>query len=118
MMTYTFRRGETFLLALQIVAGDPATVATLTAALRPALVSDPSQVDPAQAKVADFTVALQSAASDGSYPAFWLLTLSASSSAALQIGSYLVDGRLTLSDGTIDITEPLRLVVTEPATVA
>ena len=117
-MAYSFPRGETILLAWQVLAGDPTLLSAATAALRPALAVDPSRVDPAQAKVADFTVALQAADTGGAWPAFWLLTLSATACAAVALGNYLVDLRLTFADGTVQTTNPVQLTITEPATTA
>ena len=56
-MGYRIARGDTIALAWQVRAGDPSTVSSTTAALRPALAGDPATVDAARVKVADFSVA-------------------------------------------------------------
>lgn len=117
-MSFSFARGETIALAAQVVAGDPTAVTAATASLRPALASNPALVDPAQAKVADFTVALQSAATDGSYPAFWLLTISATAAANIALGNYLTQLRCTFADSTISDDGLIQVAIYEPATVA
>jgi hypothetical protein len=117
-MAYAFPRGETISLVAQVVAGDPTLVTAATAALRPALATAPSRVDPAQSAAATFTVTLQAAASDGSYPAFWLCLIAPSVSATVPIGNYLMDLRLTYADGSVFITPTLAIAITEPATVS
>ena len=117
-MAYSFPRGETIAVIAQVVAGDPTIVTSQTAALRPSMPTDPTQVDPSQAAAASFTVSLNAAASDGSYPAFWLLLMSASTSAGLAIGTYLADLRLNFADGSVWISPPIQITITEPATTA
>lgn len=117
-MAFSFPRGETIVLIAQVIAGDPTLVASSSAALRPALPSDPTLVDPSRPATASFAVSLQAAASDGSYPAMWVCTIDAATCATLPIGAYCVDIRLVFTDASIWISAPLQVTITEPATTS
>ena len=117
-MSYNIARGDTIALAWMVKSGDPAAVTSVTGAIRPALSGNPQVVDSTKAKVADLTVALQAAASDGSYPAYWLATLTATLSLAnIPAGDYLADLRFAFSDGSILNSDLLSLRIYEPATL-
>jgi hypothetical protein len=99
MTTYSFQRGETVSLALDAVTGDPATVTSVTAAMKPV--------------AASFSVSSRVAA--GSIPAGWTLTLSAAVSAALAAGTYLADAKLVVAGG-VTITEPVAIRMIDAVT--
>lgn len=105
MTTFTFQRGETVSLALDAVQGDPATVTSLTAAMKP-VAAGRTSVDPAASVAAAFSVSSRVAA--GGVPAGWTLTISAPASAGLSAGTYLADARL-VSAGGVTITEPVAI---------
>lgn len=117
-MAYSFPRGTTIALSVLVIAGDPTIVSTATGSLRPALATDPTLVDPAQSAAASFTVSLQPAASDGSYPARWTAQIAPGVSAGLAIGNYIADLRLTYPDGSVVDTPQLQVSIFEPATTA
>jgi hypothetical protein len=97
MTTFTFQRGETVLLALDAVQGDPATVTGVTATMKP-VAAGRTMVDPGAAVAATFSVVTR--------PGGWTLTIVAATSAVLAAGSYLADARLVVA-GTVTITEPV-----------
>ncbi len=108
MTPYVFQRGETVLLALDAVAGDPLTVTSVTAAMKP-VAAGRSAVDPAAAVAATFAVTSRAAAGD--IPAGWTLTLAAGASAAVPAGTYLADAKLIVGSGvTITDTVAIRMV--------
>lgn len=111
-MTYTFQRGETVALALAVVAGDPAVVGTVTAAIKPA-VEGRQTPDPATPIATSFDVTF--AAASQTDPARWLLTLTPAVTSALAAGSYLADARLTVGGGVV-ITETISLRLRDAVT--
>jgi hypothetical protein len=106
MTTYTFQRGETVSLALDAVQGDPLTVTSVTAALKP-LSAGRTMVDPGAAVAATFVVANR--------PGGWTLTISAAASAALAAGTYLADAKLVVA-GQVTITEPVAVRMIDAVT--
>lgn len=112
MTTYTFQRGETVSLALDAVQGDPLSVSSVTAALKP-LIAGRTMVDPAAAVAATFVVSSRIAA--GQIPAGWTLTISAATSAALAAGTYLADAKLNIAGG-VTITEPVAIRMIDAVT--
>lgn len=112
MTVYSFQRGETISLALDAVQGDPATVTSVTAAMK-AVAAGRTSVDAATPVAASFTVASRAAAGD--VPAGWTLTVSATTSATLAAGSYLADAKLVSAGGVI-ITDPVALRIVEAVT--
>lgn len=108
MTTYTFQRGETVSIALDAVQGDPLTVSSITAAMKP-IAAGRSSIDPAAPVTASFAVSARVAA--GGNPAGWTLTLNAAASAALAAGTYAADARLTIGSGVV-ITDPVMIRMT------
>jgi hypothetical protein len=106
MTTYTFQRGETVSLALDAVQGDPLTVSSVTAALKP-LSAGRTMVDPGTAVAANFVVANR--------PDGWTLTISAAQSAGLAAGTYLADAKLIVA-GQVTITEPVAIRMIDAVT--
>lgn len=117
-MGYRIARGDSIALAWLVRAGDPTTVASVTAKLRPALASDPTAVDPAQSGVSFVTPTL--VAASGDVPAYWLATISAATSlSSVPAGNYLADLRFVFT-GTSDVANSDLCPVTiyEPATIS
>lgn len=102
-MTYTFQRGETLSLALDIVEGVFASVTAISAAMK-MLAAGRTVPDAATPAIA------LSVAPNGTTG--WTATLAAAQSAALAPGNYAVDARLTVGSGTI-ITTPAAVRVVE-----
>lgn len=111
-MSYVFQRGETVALALAVVAGDPAIVAGITAAIKP-VTAGRGTPDPSVPVAASFDVSFLAAAGDE--PARWLLTLSPAVSASLIAGSYFADARLVTAGG-VSITETVALTLRDAVT--
>ncbi len=112
MTTYTFQRGETIAVALDAVQGDPLSVTSVTAALKP-VAAGRTLVDPGAAVAAVFTVANRAAAVG--IPAGWTLSLPAAISAALVAGTYLADAKLIVAGG-VTITEPVAIRLIDAVT--
>jgi hypothetical protein len=102
-MTYTFQRGETVGLALDLLEGSFASVTAISAAMKPLA---PGRTVPDATTPA---IAL-SVASNGTTG--WTATLAAAQSAALAPGNYAADARLTVGGGTI-ITAPVAIRIVE-----
>lgn len=112
MTPFTYQRGETILLALDAVSGDPLTVGAVTAQLK--AVPPGRTTIPAGATVAaSFSVTPRAATTDS--PAGWTLTIPASASAGLAAGSYLADARLEVGTGIV-ITDQIAIRLREPVT--
>lgn len=110
---YTFRRGATILIALDVEEGDADTVDTVTASmkmLRPAR----TKIDPGEPVAATFTVVERPAAGDVAEG--WTLSVSAADSEELEVGEYVVDAALTIGS-TVIKTDAIVIVIEEPATV-
>ena len=112
MTTYTFQRGETVSIALDAVQGDPLTVSSVTAAMKP-VAAGRSMIDPAAAVAANFTVTNRAAVPG--IPAGWTLTLGAAVSAGLAAGTYLADAKLVVAGG-VTITEPVAIRMIDAVT--
>lgn len=112
MTAYTFQRGETVSLALDAVQGDPATVTSVTAAMK-VVAAGRTLVDPGAAVAATFSVVNRAAAAP--IPAGWTLTISAAVSAGLAAGSYLADAKLVVAGG-VTITEPVAIRMIDAVT--
>jgi hypothetical protein len=106
MTTYTFQRGETVSLALDAVTGDPLTVSSVTAAMKP-VAAGRTMIDPAAAVAATFTVSNRAGG--------WTLTIPAATSATLTAGTYLVDAKLIVAGG-VTITEPVAIRMIDAVT--
>ena len=109
MTSFIFQRGETILLALDAVMGDPGEVTAMTAHMK-AVPPGRSGVDATTPVAAAFSVSSRPA--QGSLPAGWTLTIDAATSAGLAAGSYLADSRLNVASGVV-ITESIALTIRE-----
>lgn len=109
MTSYIFQRGETIMLALDAVAGDPAAVTAMTAHMK-AVPPGRTCVDATTPVAAAFSVSSRTA--QGAIPAGWTLTIDAAASAELAAGSYLADARLQVAGGVV-ITESIGLTIRE-----
>lgn len=109
MTSYIFQRGETIMLALDAVAGDPAAVTAMTAHMK-AVPPGRTCVDATTPVAAAFSIS--SRAAQGAIPAGWTLTIDAAASAGLAAGSYLADARLQVAGGVV-ITESIGLAIRE-----
>ncbi len=98
MTPYVYQRGETISLALDAVSGDPLTVSAISAKLK-AVPQGRTTVPDTAPVAASFAIAPRVASGD--VPAGWTLTIPASVSATLTVGSYLADAKLEIGTGTI-----------------
>lgn len=114
-MTFKLTRGETFSLALEELDGADLTGATCEADLKLSLGGRKPPGD-AVPPVAEFTV-IASAEVVPNGGAGWLLTLSPTETAALLPNqNYLVDAKITLASGFIEITDLQEVSVFERVT--
>jgi hypothetical protein len=98
MTPYVFQRGETISLALDALSGDPLSVSAIAAKMK-AVPPGRTTIPDGAPVAATFTIAPRPAAGD--IPAGWTLTIPASVSSALAVGSYLADAKLDIGGGTI-----------------
>ena len=112
MPPYIYQRGETVSLALDVLSGDPASVAAIMAQLKAVAPGRLSVVAGAPV-AANFTITPRAAVDD--LPAGWTLTIPASVSAALDAGFYAADARLEVAGGVI-ITEQVLLRIRDAVT--
>lgn len=112
VITYIFQRGETILIPLDAVAGNPDTVTAISAKMRK-LAPGKRTLDPDAPVAATFSVSARTA--DGGIPAGWTLMVDDVASAALDVGTYLADAKLSVGSAKI-ITDPVQIQITEPAT--
>lgn len=108
MKPYVFTRGETILLALDALTGDPLTVTGISAKLR-AIAPGRTTIAPSAPVAATFTVTARAA--NGSVPAGWDLV---AASSALAAGRYIADARLEIAGGII-ITDMIMVDIREGA---
>lgn len=108
MKPYIFTRGETVVLALDALAGDPQTVSAISAKLR-AMSPGRTTISPSAPVAGTFTVSARAA--NGGVPAGWDLVLSTGSLAA---GRYGADARLEIAGGVI-ITDMVLIEIREGA---
>lgn len=115
MATYTYQRGETISVALDLLSGGvTGDVSAISAKLRK-LDRGRRTIDPTAPVAATFVPSVRAAVGD--IPAGWTLTIDATTSADLAAGTYVADARLTVAGGTIT-TDHITIVITEPATVS
>lgn len=110
---YTFRRGATISIALDVETGsvgDVDTVAANMKKLRPSR----TEIDPGEPAAATFAVVEREATDDTL--AGWTLTVSAADCEDLDPGEYVVDASLIIGE-TVVKTDPVVIVIKEPATV-
>lgn len=108
MKPYVFTRGETIVLALDALVGDPLTVTGITAKLR-AIPPGRTTIAPSAPVAATFTVTARAA--NGSVPAGWDLVAASSGLAA---GRYGADARLDIAGGVV-ITDMVLVEIREGA---
>jgi hypothetical protein len=104
-----FARGETFIVALRIAAGDLAG-----ATCRMALKQAPGDGNPELA-VLDVAAVDHVDSVDETSPPGWTATLPAEASEALPAGRYVMDARVE-RDGVVIQTEPVAVEITERVT--
>ena len=107
-----FRIGEDLAVALDVTAGDPATVTAISAKMKPTLVSTSRLVLDEAAAAITLSVAPQSPASAG-----WTIALGAAQSAALAPGVYGIDARLTIG-ASVEMTDQSAFISLTKAAVA
>lgn len=110
---YTFQRGETVLMAIDVATGDKDNVSAISADLRKL---DPGkwELKPTAAVAASFTLVEREAA--GAVAEGWDATISAADSLDLTAGYYLADVRMTIS-GVVIIDDSIVIEIKEPATL-
>ena len=108
MTPYLFQRGETVTIALDVTAGDAASVTAISAAMKP-LAPGRSGID---AEAAQIALGVAANGTSG-----WTLTLSAAACGTLATGTYLLDARLAVGSGIV-ITDPVTLRIAEAVTSA
>ena len=102
---YEFQRGETISVVLDCAEADRSLVTAVTAAMKPSLV-DRFAINQAAAAI-PFTVATTATG--------WLVTLSATASAALAKGLYFLDAYLTVAGG-VEISPVARIKIQDSVT--
>jgi hypothetical protein len=108
MKPYVFTRGETIVLALDALVGDPLTVTAISAKLR-VIPPGRTTISPSAPVAATFTV--MSRAANGSVAAGWDLV---AASTGLAAGRYGADARLEIAAGVI-ITDMVLIEIREGA---
>ena len=114
--TARFKRGGTISLALRVDSGD-VTGATCRAVLKSAVFGAEPGDDAPDAAVFDVAYVAHIDPDDLSSPSAWMLTLSAASSTALSVGTYVADARVVRASDVIQ-TATLRLILEERVTEA
>ena len=112
MTPFTYQRGETILLALDAVSGDPASVGAVTAQLK-AVPPGRTSIPAGAPVAANFAVSARVASPE--FSAGWTLAIPASASAVLAAGSYLADARLEVGTGVV-ITDQIAIRLRDPVT--
>lgn len=112
MPPFIFQRGETIVLALDAVTGDPLAVTAIGAVMK-AVPPGRTGVPDGAPVAATFSISLRAAVGD--IPPGWTLTIDAATSAALAPGAYLADARLEVAGGMI-VTEPVAIRINPSVT--
>jgi len=110
MTVWTYQRGETVVLALDAVIGDPALVTAASVILKRAVIPDriPGESEPDAA-----TLTVEPRDASGDIPAGWFATLSAEDCGELAPGAYYAGLSLTLVDGAVVKGTSPRIVIQE-----
>lgn len=111
--TYSFKRGETIAVPLDIISGTKADVTSISASLKK-LPLGRRTITPGTPVAAVCEV--QDRDADGDIPAGWVMVVDAAVSESLSVGTYLLDARLLIGANYI-ITEPVFINLAEPASV-
>ena len=109
MTPFIFQRGETISLALDAVTGDPLSVTAISAAMK-MVAPGRTSVSAGTPVAAAFVISPRAA--QGDIPPGWNLTVDEASSAALAVGNYLADAKLSVGGGVI-ITESVAIALRE-----
>ena len=107
-----FRLGEDIAIALDATAGSTASVSSLSAVMKPAIVTANRFVLDVAASGTAMTVTPQSPSSAG-----WIIALPHTATASLAAGVYGIDARLDIS-GSIEMTDQTAFIRLSRATVA
>jgi len=113
----SFQRGETFVIALEAVQGD-ISGATVRAVLKAASNGEPPGDAASEAAVFSSSSVAHVDADDLTSKPGWLLSLTATQTAGLALGLYLMDARIVLASGAIDQTGLVAVTVRERITQA
>lgn len=113
-MTFRLTRGETFSLAIEELDGADLTGATCRAHLKLAR-NGGAPGDQAEV-AAEFTVTDSTEVVPGGGGG-WVLTIGANGTAALSVGNYVVDARIELPSGHVEVADLQRVTVVERVTV-
>lgn len=113
-MTFKLTRGETFSLALEEIDGADLTGATCRADLK--LARNGGAPGDATPVAATFTVTDSAAVVPGG-GAGWVLLIGANETAGLDVGNYVVDAKITLPSGHVEVADLQRVSVQERVTI-
>jgi hypothetical protein len=105
-----FRIGEDISVALDAIAGNPATVTAISAKMKPAKASGNRLILDDSATATTMTVTSQGVAG-------WLISLGNAATAGLAAGVYGIDARLTFA-GSVEMTEQTAFIALTKAAVA
>lgn len=113
-MTFKLTRGETFTLALEEIDGADLSGANCRADLKLArnggAPGDAAPID------ATFTVTGSTEVVPGGGPG-WVLHIGANETAGLDVGNYVVDAKIELPSGHVEVADLQRVAVAERVTV-
>lgn len=113
-MTFRLTRGETFSLALEELDGADLTGAECRADLK--LARNGGAPGDAAEVAAEFTVTTSAEVVPGG-GAGWILTIGPNASAGLVVGNYVVDAKITLPSGHVEVADLQKVAVAERVTV-
>lgn len=109
MTPYVFQRGETILLALDAVTGDPLSVTAISAGMKAVA---PGRTSTSNGSPLAAAFAVVPRAAQGDIPPGWNLTIDAATSAGLAAGNYLADAKITIGGGVV-ITDSVAIALRE-----
>jgi len=112
-VTFKLTRGETFTLALEELDGDDLSGATCRADLKQARNGGAPGDDAPVA--ATFIVTASTAVVPGGGPG-WVLLIGANETAGLDVGNYVVDAKIELLSGFVEVADLQRVAVVERIT--
>ena len=111
---YTYRQGETIIVALDVMSGDESTVTAISAAIA---LLDRGDEELSQEEVDNAIPMIVTARpAVGDIPVGWDFSLTPALSAALEPGKYRVDATLTIGSGEEITSESARVRITRAAT--
>ena len=109
----SFRVGEDILIALDAITGDPTTVSTIAAVLRPCTLA--AGVPAFNPEIPGVAMTVTNRAAAPPIAAGWNLALLAASTTALPAGLYAVDAELLLGSGVVITDNSLIVQLTNSA---